>query len=81
MRKCVSSLQRNLIMQMVLNQKNQTPKHFFVRKNEAEMTARVAKFFFNTLNQFTVISALLEWSAGYERFPLVSSCQTEKPTT
>jgi hypothetical protein len=67
-------------MQMVLNLKNQNPNYFFVRKNRSEMTALVAKFFL-TIDKIILISTILIRAADYERFPLVSSCQKEKPTT
>jgi hypothetical protein len=66
---------------MVLNQKNQRPKHFFVRKNEAGLTAIVAKFFRKTFDLLTSISVIVTGFASDKRFPLVSSCQKEKPTT
>jgi len=68
-------------MHSVHNQKNQTPNKVFVRKNEAGSSAIVANFFRMTFDQRGCSGAAYALSAGSKRFPLVSSYQSEKPTT
>jgi hypothetical protein len=68
-------------MKMVSNQINQRPERFFVRKNQAVMSAHVANFSGKTPDQSIFSGTMISWMAGHKRFPLVSSCQQEKPTT
>jgi hypothetical protein len=81
LRNCDSSLARNLIMQSVHNQKNQRPNHFFVRKNEAGMSACVVNFSLIHFESSAECGMMSGLSVGAKRFPLVSSYQSEKPTT
>lgn len=81
LRKSDSLLTRSLIMQMVSNQIDQRPAHFFVRKNQAVMSADVANFSAKISDSSIFPGALISEMAGPKRFPLVSSCQQEKPTT
>jgi hypothetical protein len=68
-------------MQMVSNLIDQRPARFFVRKNQALMSAHVANFSGKTSDQSIFSGTMFSWIAGHKRFPLVASCQLEKPTT